>query len=155
MRNCAITHPLHLELDTALIYFYLGSRMLNCFDCYPSSLLYSHRIKLPVHNVQSADGAKQAEEGEYDGRLCSPFHPTKGTVLIFLFVCVSGLIIGLYLISKSEDLIANATNCNTNRITNISDAVAYLGYAICLVAPFYTFCWLLWRIVACHGLTFL
>ena len=71
-----------------LIYFYLGSRMLNCFDCYPSSLLYSHRIKLPVHNVQSADGAKQAEEGEYDGRLCSSFHPTKGTVLIFIFVWV-------------------------------------------------------------------
>lgn len=138
--------------DKRLIFNYWNNPM---FDLYPSPLINAHRIKLSVHNVQRGDGAQKAEDRNYDGGTCSYFYPMKGTILVFLLACVSGLVIGLYLITKSGDFIAKTINCTPNCRAYFSNAIAYIGYTICLVTPFGAFCWLLWRIVACHGVHFL
>ncbi len=49
---------------------------------------------------------------------------------------------------------AQTANLRADLRAYLTYAMAYFGYALCLLTPLTVFFWLLWRIVACHGLTF-
>ena len=78
-------------------------------------------------------------------------NPKNRTVVGFFLACFSGLVIGLYLIDKGGELMAKTSNLRADLRAYLTYAVAYLGYAICLLTPLATFSWLIWRIVSCHG----
>jgi hypothetical protein len=85
------------------------------------------------------------------GVICAPFHPGKGTLLIFFLASFSGLVIGFYLMNKGDELIAKVSNGRTDLSPNIGYSMAYLGYAVSIITPFSACVWLVWRIVTCHG----
>ncbi len=91
---------------------------------YPSPVLKARRMKLIVQNYQCKDGDYQAQYRENYGGDCAFFYPPKRTVLIFLFACICGLVIGLYLINKSGYLILEAPKW-------LANLLAYSGYATC------------------------
>lgn len=74
---------------------------------------------------------------------------------MFFLACFSGRTIGLYLFNKGGELTDEFTNCRTKLRAYFSDAIAYGGYAIFLLAPLVTFFWLFGRTVVCHGSPFL
>jgi hypothetical protein len=75
--------------------------------------------------------------------------------LIYVFACFSGLAIGLYLINQGAELIGKPSNRRLKMGAYLSDAMAYGGYAICLITPFSVCVWLFTRIVVCHGSPFI
>jgi hypothetical protein len=138
--------------DEGLIF---GDWFKPLFYPYPRPLLNAHRVKLIEQNEQGNGGRYQADNSEPNGPTCSYFNPTKRTIFVFFLSSVCGLAIGLYLISKSDDLIAKSANRNTDLMAYSGNLMRYGGYAISLFAPFASCLWLSWRIVVCHGSPFL
>jgi hypothetical protein len=106
-------------------------------------LLYLHGRELEVENIQRDDRSDDAKGRDHNGEACSPFYLIKRTVLIFLLTFVRRLVIGSYLFNKGGELIDKIASLRADVRANLTDAVAYLCYAISLVPSLVGF--------SCHG----
>lgn len=140
-------NDLKFNMDRLIFAHWLDRYLLNGN---PRSMVDAHGMELIVKNRRSDDSYSYANDSQSNRPICGSLNFSNRVVMIFIFSCLGGLAIGLYVLNKGEELLAKTIKRTSDLPANIGNAVTYIGNTICLFAPIAAFLWVFWQIVVCH-----